>query len=316
MIARAPMAVCRLLSLFAAILGAAIGSARAGDVQEFSYASAVLGRTFEYSLYRPSSARAGEKFPVLYLLHGAGGDHRSWIGSGKVQVIADRLIAAGEIRPIIIVMPGAGQCWWVDAPSCQMETAFWQELAPRIAARGDAATGRGSHAIAGVSAGGFGAIRLALAKPDRFAVAAALSPAIYTNEPPEFSQARTAPSFRNAAGEFDAEAWRRNSWMTQLPGYAAARMPLAIRIATGDHDEYGLAMESALLHGRLRTMATTALELRINDGTHSWRFWSGEVEAMLRFIDRHLDRPGLADSRVSAVQTNSAAMPNNVYGRR
>ena len=297
----------RLLRILGWLAAVVPGLAQAGEVREFTYASAVLGRNVLYTIYRPGWIPDRERLPALYLLHGAGGDHRSFINQGQIEAVADRLIAAGQIRPLIIVMPDAGQCWWVEAPACRMETAFWTELEPQIASRDDVARGKSSRAIGGVSAGGFGAIRLALSQPSHFAAAAVLSPAVYSGIPPEYSKARSTPSFLDASGKFDEGAWRDNSYVRQLPAYAAANSPVAFRIATGDRDEFGLALEAALLHSQLQLLQKDMIELRIRGGVHAWSFWGGEIEDTLRFFDRHLG--GRQRSQIQGV-----AAPH--YGRR
>lgn len=176
-----------------------------------------------------------------------------------------------------------------------------------------AASGRGSRAIGGVSAGGFGAIRLALSRPDHFTAAAVLSPAVYSGLPPGFSKARSTPSFLDGSGKFDETAWRNNNHVRQLPAYAAANTPVAFRIATGDRDEYGLALESTMFHSQLLPLQKDMIELRIHGGVHAWSFWGGEIEDTLRFIDSHLGGRQRGES-INQSQAQGVAAPH--YGRR
>ncbi|MFX8922162.1 alpha/beta hydrolase-fold protein, partial [Acinetobacter baumannii] len=75
------------------------------------------------------------RYPVLYLLHGAGGDAAEWTEAVKIQKIADQAIRDGIIPPAVIVMPECRGCWWIDSPRANMETALVADLLPAIAAR-------------------------------------------------------------------------------------------------------------------------------------------------------------------------------------
>jgi len=288
-------------------------NAVAGELESLSFPSAALGRPLKYTVYRPTHGDRAAQFPVLYLLHGAGGNERSWPTEGRIADIADAMIATGEIRPMLIVMPAAGDCWWVDAVRCPMETVFWAELEPRIAARSDVLPGRAARAIAGASAGGHGAIRLSLAHPDRFAAVAALSPAIYADSPPEHSKARTNAAFLDAAGRFDSGRWRAANYTAQLSTYAAARVRPPYYIVAGDRDQYDLADEAMHLHRRLLAIDGHASRLRILDGDHTWPFWARVVGDALRFISDALDPADASRPRPGGVADSS---PLPVYGRR
>ena len=250
------------------------GIAKAGEIEHHSFQSAILNRSFEYSVYRPTPAVRNTRYPVLYLLHGAGGDAESWSRHGRIREVADRLIASGALRPMIIVMPGAGECWWVDTSACKIESAFWQELEPIVAARSDVMSGRGARSVAGVSAGGYGALRQVLTHPERFSVAALLSPAIYADTPPERSKARSNSAFLDADGGFDATLWQSRNYPRLLAAYREAKFAVPLYITVGDRDVYGLASEASRLHQLVALHQNDDVQLRILDGDHNWQFWS------------------------------------------
>lgn len=78
-----------------------------GAVAEVNYRSSVLGRTRRMHVYTPPGYEAGQgKYPVFYLLHGAGDSDDSWTSVGRAGFILDNLIAAGKAKPMIVVMPG------------------------------------------------------------------------------------------------------------------------------------------------------------------------------------------------------------------
>ncbi len=170
----------RILCALAAYLAIAAGySASAGQIRAETVFSNSLGRELPYLIYFPDGYDGGrDSYPVLYLLHGAGGNERAWADQGHIKEKADKLIASGAIPPTLIVMPGCSACWWVDGAKDKAETAFWSDLIPAIDARYRTLNTRGGRLVAGLSAGGYGAVRFALRYPDRIAAAAALSPAI------------------------------------------------------------------------------------------------------------------------------------------
>lgn len=76
-----------------------------GDIHQMWYKSPTLKTARRMSVYTPASYRDGKtKLPVLYLLHGMGGDETAWLELGRTAQILDNLIAAGKCKPMIVVM--------------------------------------------------------------------------------------------------------------------------------------------------------------------------------------------------------------------
>lgn len=88
-----------------------------GNVQKVWYDSPSLGLTRRMTVYTPPQyeSEPKRKFPVLYLCHGAGGDENAWSELGRAAQILDNLIASGEAKPMIVVMPN-GNCNTEAAP--------------------------------------------------------------------------------------------------------------------------------------------------------------------------------------------------------
>jgi enterochelin esterase-like enzyme len=136
---------------------------------ERTVTSAALGRHVDYTLLLPRDIEGGRRFPVLYLLHGRGDDHRSWNEKSSVAAFTADL-------PLIIVMPDAKQTRYLNTPGGGQYQDFFQgELVPHIDATLPTIATREGRATAGLSMGGYGAWRLALLAADRFVSAAALS---------------------------------------------------------------------------------------------------------------------------------------------
>ena len=82
-----------------------------GNVSKVWYPSPTLQTTRRMTVYTPAGYERGGRYPVLYLLHGAGGDEDAWTTLGRAAQILDNLIAAGKAKPMIVVMPnGNANC--------------------------------------------------------------------------------------------------------------------------------------------------------------------------------------------------------------
>lgn len=126
----------------------------------------------------PTDYRPAERYPVLYLLHGALDGPDSWLTDGDVE-----RITAG--RPLITVVPDGGLKGWYtdwahprDAAPQQWETFHIDQLIPFVDDNLATIASRNGRAIAGLSMGGFGAMRYAARHPDLFAYAASFSGAL------------------------------------------------------------------------------------------------------------------------------------------
>ena len=145
-----------------------------GTISRVWYQSAVLGMERRVCVYTPAGYESSKiKYPVLYLLHGAGGDEESWINIGRVTQIMDNLIAQGKVKPMIVVMPNgnanqAGSQNEIPLPGGQpqdvrvmrlnfagkFETHMVKDLEPFIVRNYRTMAGRDNLAIAGLSMGG------------------------------------------------------------------------------------------------------------------------------------------------------------------
>jgi enterochelin esterase-like enzyme len=289
----------RALVAFVLILSCAFG-ATAGEILRGTVASPVLGRDFAYAVYLPDAYReSGRNFPVVYLLHGAGGDETAWANHGNIKDNLDKLMASKAIPPAIIVMPGCVGCWWVDGARERAETSFWQDFVPAIEKRYRIAAQRSSRFVAGLSAGGYGAVRFALKYPDWFAGAAAFSPAVYTTDVPAISAARVQPPFLGPDGTFEPARWQALNYPVLLDGYFAQSHRVSFYLVSGDNDRFGIAPETMKLFMALFARQAEQTELRIVDGDHSWSVWSNAIgEALVYLLGR---RPAPGEPHTAAV---------------
>src|SRR3954466_1326967 len=124
------------------------------SVVTVEHPSAALDRTVSYTALVPQTGTP--PFAVLYQLHGASDDHRAWLYKSNLLRVVDGL-------PLVVVMPSGENSYYVDA---------WERLVVDDVPANVARTFRvrpGRAAIGGLSMGGYGAIRLGLLHPDRYA---------------------------------------------------------------------------------------------------------------------------------------------------
>ena len=149
-----------------------------GKVEMVEYDSKSVGNKRKALVYTPPGYSADKKYPVLYLLHGIGGDENEWRRGGHPEVILDNLIAEKKATPMIIVMPN-GRAQPNDRPGTNaMRTApafgkFDQDLLgsliPFIEAKYSVKKDRESRALAGLSMGGGQSLNFGLGNLDTFA---------------------------------------------------------------------------------------------------------------------------------------------------
>ena len=117
---------------------------------------------------RPAAA-SKRRWPVLYLLHGLSDDHTAWLR----QTSLERYVAG---LPLAVVMPAANRSFYADSVCGRRYWTFVSEEVPAVAQSLFPISGKREETFAaGLSMGGYGALKLALARPERFAAAASLS---------------------------------------------------------------------------------------------------------------------------------------------
>ena len=167
-----------------------------GTVSKVWYDSAVAGFDRRLSVYTPAGYNPCGKtrYPVLYVLHGIGGDEDAWLEQGRAAQILDNLIASGQAKPMIVVFtngnisqeaaPGQNSTGYVR-PTMQLpktmegtfETSF-PEIVKFIDANYKTIAKKQSRAICGLSMGGFHTLYISLNYPDMFNYSGMFSAAI------------------------------------------------------------------------------------------------------------------------------------------
>ena len=146
-----------------------------GAIAEVTYKSSALGRDRRMHVYTPPGYQNGrDRYPVFYLLHGAGDNDDSWTTVGRAGFILDNLIAAQKARPMVVVMP-AGHASTSQAnvvgrsATDDFVNDFVKDVMPYVERNYRVLTDRPNTAIAGLSMGGMQALEVAIPRLERFA---------------------------------------------------------------------------------------------------------------------------------------------------
>ncbi len=167
-----------------------------GAIVPFEYASTVTGTTRKANVYLPPNYSADNNYPVLYLLHGIGGNEHEWMHFASPNLLLDNLIAEGKAKPMIIVMPNGralpddSASGNVFAPERAIGFAHFERdlldcLIPAIEARFSTLSNSEGRALAGLSMGGGQTFNFALGNMNHFAWMGAFSAAPNTKPPAE-----------------------------------------------------------------------------------------------------------------------------------
>lgn len=232
-----------------------------------------------------SSRPATQLWPVVYLLHGLDGHATNWFDKTDVEQAAARL-------GLVVVTPEGGNGWYTDTTGPQgeaWESALLEEVVPDVEKRFPMRTDRSGKAIAGLSMGGYGAIKIGLRFPERFALAASISGAVAA---PHLLERPETPSWGllrdSIARTFgDPEIARRNDPFRLLKDASdeqVAALPF-LYLDCGTEDALfaqNRELSELLLARKVRH------EFRERPGRHDWKYWGEQVEDVLRLAARTL----------------------------
>lgn len=165
-----------------------------GKLEMIEYDSKTVGTTRKMNVYTPPDYSAEKKYPVLYLLHGIGGDETEWQRFAKPDVLFDNLIADGKAVPMIVVMPNGraqrndraeGDVFQSAPAFAVFEQDLLQDVIPAIESRYSVQPDREHRALAGLSMGGGQSLNFGLTHLDKFAWVGGFSSAPNTKAPEE-----------------------------------------------------------------------------------------------------------------------------------
>jgi enterochelin esterase-like enzyme len=240
-----------------------------GKIDTISYFSKTVGKNRRALIYTPPAYSKSKKYPVLYLLHGIGGDEKEWLNGGHPQVILDNLYAENKIEPMIVVMPN-GRATKDDsakgnimAPDkvqafATFEKDLLNDLIPFIEKKYPVLKDREHRAIAGLSMGGGQSLNFGLGNLDQFAWIGGFSSAPNTKPPEQL-----------------------------LPNPEDARKKLKLLwISCGDND--GLITYSQRTHDYLNANDVPHIYY-IEPGVHDFKVWKNSLFMFSQLIFKPVD---------------------------
>lgn len=260
-------------------------NAKQGKVETISYESKTVGSIRKATVYTPPGFDKSKKYPVLYLLHGIGGDEKEWLNGGNPNVILDNLYAEGKLVPMIVVMPN-GRAMKDDSASGDIMAAdkvkafsvfekdLLSDLIPFIQKKYPVLKDREHRAIAGLSMGGGQSLNFGLGNLDTFAWVGAFS---------------AAPNTK--AGE------------ELLPKPEEAKKKLKLLwISCGDKD--WLIENSTRTHDYLSKNNVPHIYY-IEPGVHDFKVWKNGLYMFSQFLFKDVDPSVFQKYSISALTTDN-----------
>lgn len=257
-----------------------------GDVETHQLKSKLMGREMPYRVILPPDYRSKlsstRRYTAVFLLHGLSGHFDNWTEKTAIG-------AYSYNQAFIIVMPEGGDGWYTDSesvPADKYESYMIQELIPEIDQKFRTTGGRDKRAIAGLSMGGYGALKFGLKYPDKFAIAGSFSGAL---DSPLRGQNHPylRPSIMSVFGADNSKTRKDNDIFRIVRELAPERIKelpfLYVDCGTEDwlfpanRDFADLLVKQKIPH-----------EYRQLPGKHDWNFWNAEVREFLGVVLKKL----------------------------
>jgi S-formylglutathione hydrolase FrmB len=262
-------------------------------VETVQFESKLTGKLLPYNVllpadYRRPAAKA-RRYPVLYLLHGLTGHYTNWVERTR---LADYAAA----HDLIVVMPEGNNGWYSDSATVaadKYESYFVEELLPDVERRFRTLGAREGRAVAGLSMGGYGALKFGVKHPELFSLAASTSGAVSAASWRGEDDLKTAPFIRQSLlqtfGAADHPAKVSNDLfklVRELPTERLARLPY-FYLDCGTEDSLGLLAPNRAL-ADLFVERKIPHEYRQLPGTHNWAYWDRQVREILQLTVERL----------------------------
>jgi putative tributyrin esterase len=249
-------------------------------LRDVTFHSASLNRNMPYRVVMPANIPTGVKSPVVYLLHGGSGDFRDWTNYSDVARFAE--------RGLILVMPDGDESYYTnsnDHPDQRYEDYIVKDVVADAETRFPVASDRSHRAIAGISMGGFGAVKLSLKHPEVFSFAAGLSSALDAPSRP-FSIHRWGQwrHHRSIFGPPGGSVQRANDPFVLARSADPAQTPY-FYLTCGDTE--GL-LASNRSFANLLEERHFAYEFHVVRGGHNWDQWNAQLDDCFESLLKHV----------------------------
>jgi len=242
---------------------------------QLSVASDTLGRDIDVNVITPERGNGPTK--VLYLFHGLGGDHSSWTRRASTERYAK------AYQDLTIVMPGVARSWYTDEYCGHKYYTFVTEELPQMIERMfNVSTKREDTFVAGLSMGGYGAVKVGLANPEKYSKIATMSGTVDIKKRTELWP---NDEFARVFGPDGPTGI--NDTMALLDQCASSPYRPAIYQCCGTEDRlYVLNVgfrEKALALGYDLTYSE-------EPETHNWGYWDRQIQVVLEWLFKQDDK--------------------------
>ena len=289
-------ALCTLLTVLVFVLTC---QAQSGSVETVQLHSNLINAILPYNVVLPANYRTSKttRYPVLYLLHGLGGHYGDWITRTNVADYAAQ-------HRMIVVMPEGNDSWYTDSavkPADKYESYVIKELIPDVQRRYRTIETRYGRGIAGLSMGGYGALKFGLKFPGTFIFAGSMSgcpeaatwtaedlknfKAIYDSLPPVF-------------GPAELETRKTNDLFEIVRSMSAGRLAAMpyLYLDCGTED---FTSNSNQKFAELLRQKKVPHEYRQLPGNHNWQYWDQQVREVLKIAAEKLRATNGSPGRAS-----------------
>ncbi|MBA3886988.1 MAG: esterase family protein [Acidobacteria bacterium] len=261
----------------------------ASRLREETVQSAALGRPMRYHVLVPDEYGLSlRRYPLLVLLHGLTGDYRDWPTRSNVAAYSRGL-------PLVIVMPDGENSWYTNSAGetgAKFEDYILTDLIVDVEKKYDVIRSSYGRAVAGLSMGGFGALKMALKRPRRFVFAASFSGALPAARDADFgsSLGKEFERLQQIFGPAGSETRTANDVYALVASLPREQAPY-IYLDCGTED--GLLQSNRELADALRK-ARVPYEYHELPGAHTWDYWDARIKEVLPLVMRKLDAAAAA----------------------
>src|SRR5947208_3962488 len=289
--------IARLVELIVLFLFALTVQAQKSLVETVQFQSKLVNATLPYNVILPPDYRTSSRtrYPVLYLLHGLTGHYSDWLTKTNVADYATQY-------RMIVVMPEGKDGWYTDSatvPNDKYESYILKELIPDVEKRYRTIETRFGRGVAGLSMGGYGALKFGLKSPGTFAFAASLSGALAAaswTEKDLKDLGAVRDSVLSVFGPASSETRKANDIFEGVRSMTPNRIAGIPYIYLDCGTEDGLISTNQQFAALLREKKIPH-EYRELPGDHNWAYWDQQVQDVLKIAAQKLHRAPLRGPR-------------------
>ena len=222
---------------------------------------------------------SGKRYPTLFLLHGLNGDYKNWSTLTSLSKYARNL-------NLIIAMPDAGNSWYVDSatnPADKYEDYIMQDFIREIDTHYRTIPNRSARAIAGLSMGGYAAVKFALKYPGIFSYAGGISAALDAADDLDETHPEFRDGLQKAFGEAGNPVRQQNDVFALLAGVDVKALPYFYTDCGTDDMFLGVNRRFVVRGEQLKI----PYEYHELPGGHDWKYWDSAIERFLNVLTGH-----------------------------